>query len=1105
MEWTLHLKFDNDPTDYSTGILEGAELVECVGAKGKHATQSCSISIFDTILAAKIFNSSKDIDARIYNGNTVWFEGVIRPYATLQAELCYEKQLKLEVIDYTQILHYYVYTDLSDLSSITQEAKDKCIQTFVCENANLSDLIERLFALTRITDKVRLVIPSIANTKRYFCLEAGKYIDDVIEDLLYEYSLDYRFTPGVLTVFSTQVVDANSNPIEPQDSISEFNLAFEISKEDQVDDGVRINYGDYASGKYTIYREDNRWDTDWWRAIWTSEHKHGYYYKRGMHSSLDEYGDKVPWDFSELSGKTIVGISDLTIKEELHDEVGVSYEGYCDSYDKDGGKPYIAYDGTFNYNWGNGWGFVLSVEAKVFYRDGSLKYQGAIGLNPVELTTEFIENQTEAQLLCSNVQARNERSVYNYSFSSFKALVPGALVRLNEDKVTGVETVIRIISRKFDPIAGLYKYTAEGAGEVAIPELFSGSNGGASSSPNASQSYLISLVASKSSFIVEEADCDISVTVDGILFTQRGCVPQWSFNGAVQDESGLVLALRKSLLRIGINTVKCSTVLDGQIYERTITITLIQAALDLSSDYEWTVTETLDPPVARETFFEFDGYLLCFDGYYIVLDDIWTREQPDVAQDEFLWLRLPTSTDGEYAVIRMTGNPYRDFSVYSDPVAYQNSKRLTTDRVVTIGVSYGNIKDPVISYLLVGNPVGVMQDPDQRNVFYIKAGETPESFTVQVTIVGIGSKSLTILGADVPENIVMYLGRTDIMPPVESDMRFVDGDWILYMGEDTETYKKGHVYKKNGDNWTETTDIKDLSDVYWDTADLRTQNIYARVLFAESILTENLLVQGKFLFQKTVNGNVSSLEISEDGMNAKYGEAGKQESIFSFDFDTGNIFIGKANESGTAPAFGFMYDPSNKTISSANKLTVIREDGSIEALNLKASKATISGESYFSGEFNCSSIQAKAKDKTIIPYSIAGSDGVYQARRVEDIINDDNLVRCSVDFCSDIHYVIARWYSEELDVFFYDKDFKEVDISQWTSGCSNLWYKSVGSDMGGYRHYGSYIASGFTLSLIVAGNILIVDIPSNLNSDGIESLEVGQLYAMSDGSVKIKQ
>lgn len=1130
--WTLHLKFEEDATDYHAGILkDGFSFSESVGRMGKHAMQTCSVSILDSIIAAKVFNTKKNIDASIHKGNTVVFEGVIRPCSSLRAERARELPLELEVIDYSQLLRCYVYTDMTELSNITEELKNKCIQTITYTDINVGDLITRLFNMTKINQRVRIVVPAINITKNYFCLEAGSYMDEVIEQLLYEYCMDYRFTPGVLTVYSTAVVDSNSVPVAPSDSISNFNLSFNVTRNDVSYDGVVVNYGDYIAQNTLLYSEDNRWDKKWWELnIGSASYKKGYYYNRSMNASL-EHLRSVRWTFpQEYKDYTVVGISNLYAEGAIQDESGVSYTAHCIDFDKDEGKPYIAYEGIFNHVFGKGWGFVLKVYGIVLYRNPSLKYESIYGMDPVNETTKFIERMEDAKLLARNIQARNEKAQYEYSFSSFKALVPGTIVNLTEDKVTGLKTVVRIVSRSFDPMTKLYSYKAEGAGEVSIPEIFSGGVGQNMPS-DSGPSYLFELSASKTSFIVEEADSEITVTATGILFSQFKCTPQWSFNGSILDSNTTIIKLRKSLLKIGVNEVKCSTIYEGSLHERALTLTLISSSLDMSELYEWQKTSTLDPPVPRENFFVFGDSYLSWDEFTIVLDDNWKKEMPNVAPDEFLWMRVPTA-DGDYAVIRMTGNPYQDFSIYSDPTVYQNSKRLTTDRRVSIGVSYGNIKNPVIEYQLVGSPKGVQQDSTLKNVFYIKAGQTPAEFTVNVTIVGIGMKPLTIKGVDVPENAAMYVGRTDIMPPAVTDTLLVDGDWVLYMGVDTATYKKGHAYKKAGDNWIETTNTKELADVYWDTKDLQKDNIFARVVFAESLLAENVSVLGEFRFQKDVGDNRCLLTISRDGFEATYGPKtnGKNPGIFSFDFDTGKVFIGNPNQDKTEPVSGFMYDPSSGLITSAGGAFEIGEGGhittnSMSALYLNAFNASISGDSKFNGDIDCGSIKTEKIAEIVIPmlsnyraynqaeqlyFYLCGELG-RQVREADELEVRVNVKAPGID--TNVEYLrISRiapgdsLISSATTCYFYDASHSQVR----TDSIGSIKSQNLKDD-GKYLYFAETIVGrmyafldveGIHFDYIKGGNVLIMNVK---DTPAVSELRTGEVYSNADGILRIKR
>lgn len=586
--WTLHLKFDGDEVEYSAGILEDATIKECVGEKGKHAMQSCSVSIWDKILAAKIFNSSKDIEAKIYNGDNIVFEGVIRPYAKLTAEMAHENAIQLEVIDYGQTLHYYIYANLDDiLGQMTESQKKKIIQTQVYYDISLKTLIENLFKLTELKDKVSIDVPELNIKKKYFVLEAGKYFDDIVEELLYEYCLDYRFAPGKLIVFSTKVVDSNGSAIAPSETLSDFNLSFEVNREDQANDGVELTYGVYKSTRACIYSEDNRWDRSWWDAILdlglASFERKGFYYQRDMHETLDDLtwqSWNFPVEYSEM-----ISVSNLEIYTRLDDETGVKYQGYCEEWNKDGGKPYIAYDGTFDYVFGRGWGFVLKIYATIFYNEKNQFTTKLLGLSPIKLTADYVEDATDAGILAANIQARNERSVYKYGFSTRTAIAPGTIVKLDESKVTGLNATVRITSRTLNPLTGLYTYEAEGAGEVTIPEVFNIYNG--TNDTAMDYSYLFELETSKQ--LLSGSGETFTATASGMLFSNYGCTPHWELNGEALSDTGLTITLSSSDLKPGDNTLRCYTeyktdeMKEAETLSKEVTLTLFTSGY---VDYE---------------------------------------------------------------------------------------------------------------------------------------------------------------------------------------------------------------------------------------------------------------------------------------------------------------------------------------------------------------------------------------------------------------------------------------------------------------------------------------------------------------------------------------
>jgi len=574
MSWTLKLKFENDDIEYSADILEGATLKECVGEKGKHATQSCSLSIYDPFLAAKIFNATENVDAKIMNGTTCFFEGIIRPYATLSAEMNRENPIQLEVIDYTEILRSYIYTNLDGIEGLTEEERAECIESRVWTNKTIAELIQLLFDLSKVKGKVTYVIPEDTRVKKYFSLEAGKYLDDIIEDFLYNYNYDFRFTPGKLTVFSTAVVDKDHVATPATVNLSSFNLSFEVERDDVSKDGVKLSYGDYHTVRSEIYSDSRSYDLSMAQQIATKWHK-GYFYKNTLHEtdSLD-YGDNIAWSLpSFYDDKTVMELQNLTVYGSI-DGSDMS-DATCTpgilSYDNNGGKPYLlvtrgnrAYISTYK----------MTVSADIFYKDNSAVTETILGLDPESYSAEHVESAADARLLATNIQARNERAAYHYSFSTFTAVDPGTFVSINENAVTGLTTTARIVSRIYNPVTGLYQYEAEGAGDVAIKEIFTSVNGNTPS--DIGQEYMMELTTTRSTFLYEELQT-ATVTASGLVFTRYQCTPKWTLNDVVLTDTTTQITISKSELNVGVNTLKCTATIDDAEITRDIELTLVKS------------------------------------------------------------------------------------------------------------------------------------------------------------------------------------------------------------------------------------------------------------------------------------------------------------------------------------------------------------------------------------------------------------------------------------------------------------------------------------------------------------------------------------------------
>lgn len=587
MSWTLKLKFDKDDTEYSADILEGATLKECVGEKGKHATQSCSLSIYDPILAAKIFNATENVDAKIMNGTDCFFEGIIRPYATLSAEMNRENPIQLEVIDYTEILRSYIYTNLDGIDGLTEEERAKCIESRVWTNKTVNGIIHDLLDLSKVKGKVSYVIPgsgAAATDIPYFSLEAGKYLDDIIEDFLYNYSYDFRFTPGKLTVFSTAVVDKDHVATPATVDLSSFNLSFEVERDDVSKDGIKLSYGDYHSIRSIIY--SSYWCGDSHGESIFRDEDIGFYFKNSFHDgdTLD-YGENVSWVLSDtFKNKTILSVSNIAVSGWIgtmqKNAIGVS--AGIGAYDNDGGQPYLKYTKAEGFKGRYLIGSAsMTVRGTVSYKDNDSVVENILGLDPESYTAEYVEDVTSARLLATNIQARNERAAYHYSFSTFTAVDPGTFVSIKENAVTGLTTTARIVSRIYNPVTGLYQYEAEGAGDVTVKEIFTSVNGNTPS--DIGQEYLMELTTTRSTFLYEKLQT-ATVTASGLVFTRYQCTPKWTLNDTELSDTTTEITIKNSQLNVGVNILKCTATIDDADIEREIELDLVKAEAEKGED-----------------------------------------------------------------------------------------------------------------------------------------------------------------------------------------------------------------------------------------------------------------------------------------------------------------------------------------------------------------------------------------------------------------------------------------------------------------------------------------------------------------------------------------
>ena len=105
MSYVVKLHFTSGDKTYSV-LRDGFDLGDQVGAKGRHATQSCRLRIRSAEASALFLQETAlFVDAalceRSGNTDTVLFEGVVRPYQTVSAKNATEDNFSFEIMDYT--------------------------------------------------------------------------------------------------------------------------------------------------------------------------------------------------------------------------------------------------------------------------------------------------------------------------------------------------------------------------------------------------------------------------------------------------------------------------------------------------------------------------------------------------------------------------------------------------------------------------------------------------------------------------------------------------------------------------------------------------------------------------------------------------------------------------------------------------------------------------------------------------------------------------------------------------------------------------------------------------------------------------------------------
>lgn len=439
MSYVVKLHFTSGDKTYSV-LRDGFDLGDQVGAKGRHATQSCRLRIRSAEASALFLQETAlFIDAalceRSGNTDTVLFEGVVRPYQTVSAKNATEDNFSFEIMDYTEILKIKSFE--------SENFTDKTLGWVVSHIYSLADLDPDLSYPAEM-ENITLAFP---------ILDADRYgnIADLLSAILFEFGYDYKFTPGTCSIFRTYLSSSSGL------SVASIKNQLKVQRDDNWTDGIRVKYGVAGICRQipiANWKEDIS-DLQWWR----------YTLPWSYSTSSGHVTRTVPYDLSMWNKKP------AELKEEhilYASNLNVPYDPYCTILSLTAQARSIAvefsWDKTVNYLWGNVTGGqmpYITVYGDIVYALPGDYEEQISGEKPDEFTLVFCQNTDMAKAFAEREYKRAKVAPLAYSFQSLTHYAAGSFVRLT-DTVIGINVPVRILSCNKDA-NGVYTVKAESA------------------------------------------------------------------------------------------------------------------------------------------------------------------------------------------------------------------------------------------------------------------------------------------------------------------------------------------------------------------------------------------------------------------------------------------------------------------------------------------------------------------------------------------------------------------------------------------------------------------------------------------------------------------
>ena len=631
----------------------------------------------------------------------------------------------------------------------------------------------------------------------------------------------------------------------------------------------------------------------------------------------------------------------------------------------------------------------------------------------------------------------------------------------------------------------------------------------------------------------------------------------WKLGGVAQQGTGDTLSIPISVMGERENLLVEVTA--GGI-TKGLTITRLQDGQnggDPQYYFQWGASYDVQPDDTVDIITWGDIAIVWDNIAFITNSGVWSPSVPErpTEGESYLWQKFWNYKESKWEYVCLSGPPSADFSLEINPTTFRLSSRGVTRPDQKISAICRRINTAAPCAWEVQAPATwayVTSGVDSEIEITIPANrQDVKSITVTCSVADIGiTKSFVVTGVQEGQEKTEYLGiypSLDQVPVSTTEGPLILGDHILVT--DLATGARIPYY------WTGTQ---------WAIADGSTPASIAFDVFQDTIF-DALQAPGTQTIQSVINlfcANLGSFNIFS--FYAKFrnllvgdgnGTAGSglsvriydyqngqkvtpvfvvlydDKTLFQIDPASGRIFFGQPDEQLTAPAAGFMYDPENQEIVSANRQTIIKSNGTIECYGLEAKASRIT-EGYFSGSFDCDVIRTEPAPEVDTGTQWTLSVSVDQAKKLVDEIrtwlNEDQYfssdlirVRCpdlpELVFLKASCEVANNGRSANYEVSFLDSYGSGIDLTEyfevlrrdnafedfepttaWTPYIQNKNYVSV-------PNQSIYINQALTIYKVTGGNKLFLNCPISPSEDDLlYNIKEYQVYVDSEGFVHMK-